>query len=157
LTVGSYFALVNGFMRFGLRLILNSSVARGTGKSILIALIAFLSAIVLAANSAQASCGDYVMIGGHEGNALAGGPMAKTTDRSDGPAPAPCSGPECRRNAPAAPMTPPVKSNNLESRCFGALFDLTSASADADRGIWRDEIHIAIPDPALSRIFHPPR
>jgi hypothetical protein len=52
---------------------------------------------------------------------------------------------------------PPVKSNNLESRCFGALFDLTSASADADRGIWRDEIHIAIPDPALSRIFHPPR
>lgn len=144
-------------MRFGLRLILNSSVARGTGKSILIALIAFVSAIAIATNSAQASCGDYVMIGGHEGNALAGGPIAKTTEQTDGPAPAPCSGPECRRNAPAAPMTPPVKSNNLESRYFGTLFDVISISGDADRRIWRDEICMAIPDPALSRIFHPPR
>jgi hypothetical protein len=145
-------------MRPGLRLILNSSVARRIGKSVLIALIATVTAATFASNPVHASCGDYVMIGGgHEGDPYAGGPTAKTTEKSNVPAPVPCSGPQCKRNSPGAPLTPPVKTNNLESRCFGALFDLALISPGSNRGNWSYETCLVVPDPALSRIFHPPR
>lgn len=144
-------------MRLGLSLILNSLFAWGSGKSLAVALIALLAAAVFAPATAHASCGDYVMIGGgHDIDSQAFQPMTGPSERSNVPPP-PCSGPECKRNSPAAPMTPPVKSNDTESRSFGALFDLALISVDSGRGLLSDELHPAVPDPALDAIFHPPR
>jgi hypothetical protein len=146
-------------MRLDSALIVKTVTALKPGGQLLFALAVFSGFLSLPA-AAQASCGDYVTIGvGHDGIRHAAEQMGAPNQESDSPKPAraPCSGPECRRNSPAAPMTPPVKGDHVDSRCAGAIFDLAIQPADLIHGQRLEEKSAAMPDPALDGIFHPPR
>src|SRR5262249_24081998 len=112
------------------------------------ALLALTAAVFLAPAEAQASCGDYLVPGGHG----LGSPARP-------PAPAdpaqPCSGPHCSR-APLpitpAPLPPaPVRGDQAPAADPAAtLSDATPSFLAPDEGA-------AHPVRRASNVFHPPR
>jgi hypothetical protein len=72
--------------------------ARGTAA----ATFALLVSAVLSPSRAEASCGDYVMVGGHAGHSG----MGNGTQRTHDPATPRCHGPSCSNNS--IPIQAPV-------------------------------------------------
>jgi hypothetical protein len=74
--------------------------ARGTAA----ATLALLASAVLSPSRAEASCGDYVMVGGHHAGS---GMQGHSDDRHDPAAPR-CHGPSCSNNS-IPPLAPAPK------------------------------------------------
>jgi hypothetical protein len=106
----------------------------------------------ITANSAFATCGDYLMLPGEEHTASAG----ESPDHMPHEGPAPCNGPGCK-GVPQAPLpTAPERSqtNELERWCASLAEDahsaLRSSQLDSDETL-------LIPSGFASRIDRPPR
>lgn len=130
-------------------------------------LLAWAVLVCLTPTSAEASCGDYVMVTGNgshhqdQGRSIGdSGTMAAhshtMTSQSGRPAVPPCRGPHCsRRNSvpPLAPTTP----LRLNVEQWAVLISDVPASSS-------DEIVLPVTDPSMgfatslvSRIYRPPR
>jgi hypothetical protein len=110
-------------------------------------MIASLAIGLLSADSASASCGDYLMVGETHGGTMP----------SDEPSPdRPCHGPHCSgvpHSLPLAPApwAPPRWQHDPAARVTDAAIDLVETSASLDLESSRGEI--ARPE----HIFRPPR
>lgn len=123
-------------------------------------LLALFGSVFFAPTKAQASCGDYVMIGGkaHGGMLHAPTPGAKNEsdqNSADGrKVPRPCHGPSCS-NESRGPIVPPVRITTTVDRWASLTSDRTPVTSD----------HFALltEDPAMGSeilgwsIFRPPR
>jgi hypothetical protein len=120
-------------------------------------LLALLATALLAPRTAQASCGDYVVLGDRPaGAAHAGQPMNTTPANPSAPTPhAPCHGPLCSRNRPHLPLPPVVPVSEQVERwgCVGAFLPVPGTGALAP-----------LPGDAGERpvryarsVYHPPR
>jgi hypothetical protein len=99
--------------------------------------------LLSSANTASASCGEYVHILPTESSA-----------NSDTPTPPPCHGPNCRQ-APPAPMPSPV-APAVSAQPQDAV--LTSATLAESQGSFRFVSEPVLSTPrTLTSIFHPPR
>jgi hypothetical protein len=67
-----------------------------------------LAAGLIAPSTAQASCGNYVMLKGSSHGANDNGSMLNRTPLAPTDHKAPCSGPECRQGSQAPPLVPPA-------------------------------------------------
>ena len=136
-------------------------VARGTRgwgpQALLARLLVALALLAVASPTAQADCGDHVLVPPRPG-ASAGASMVQL-DLSNAPSPAapsPCSGPNCGRSDPlpaAPPLTSPPNPAEQWPMLTGRL-DRDSASGSLDRLAGPVD---SAPDPLRDGIFHPPR
>ena len=123
---------------------------------------AVLAGLLFAPSSVQAECGDYVMIGGkavHETTASSGASAQARESAHSARVPqdkhAPCSGPECSRQAPPSVPAPPAPVRN-GTEDWGYA-EPGQAFADRDRGHHIYEFTAAHPVHRVSPVYHPPR
>ena len=120
-----------------------------------LAYLAVLLGFATAVPELQASCGDYVMIGGDHGVSMNGHVALPMGSDSTLPPSARCQGPNCHRQAPAptSPSREPPTLRSTDRACWLAAVDQPPLAV-----AW-----IAIVDAAAARdgyrlaIEHPPR
>ena len=100
----------------------------------------------LCSSSAEASCGDYVMLGGSHGHGM--------HSDSAHPASAPCRGPECQRRQPL-PLPPELP---LRIAPFDAWTDVGPSGGDFARlSVLLEQATLRLPPSIAARIDRPPK
>jgi len=112
--------------------------------------------LTITANSAFATCGDYLMLPGEEHQQTSGELAHHPVDDEPHQGPAPCHGPGCR-GVPQAPLpTAPERSINYDLERWCASLAEDAHSADSQSRLLGDET-LLIPSGHASRIDRPPR
>ncbi|HVX13604.1 MAG TPA: hypothetical protein VHC22_20640 [Pirellulales bacterium] len=108
----------------------------------------------LAGNSASASCGDYVMVGGHRGGSMSHTPADLQQTVSDDNGSPPCRGPHCSRGSDPLPAQPLTVLTGADDWCL-PVSDVPRAAVAPIGSVVVD----SHPCPLLraETIFRPPR
>jgi hypothetical protein len=118
-------------------------------------LLALLAVALFAPSAARASCGDYVLVGGHSAASPEHGAQVPDAPALPAGGHVPCSGPLCSRHVPPLPLLPLVPAPERGDQ-WGCV--------DPASLVPEDEALDRVADDALGRpvrhalaVYHPPR